>query len=136
MCYCARGVSPTVHGKQAPPLPRLLLLLLCRTGWDHRPPQGMHTPPLTPLTLIYCIDLDELSKGPGPAQGAAEENGKGETETGDQQAQGAEPPPAEEEREDPSAFLRQEGEDVLAYATRIFNKVYRDDILRLAGMEV
>ena len=90
-----------------------------------------------PLRLLNCCaDLDEVSKGPPQAQGA-EESGKRETETGDPpQAEGAEPPPAEEEREDPSAFLRLEGEEVLAYATRIFTKVYRDDIVRLAGMEV
>ena len=99
------------------------------------PPRGCtHRPSHLP-SLTCCSDLDEVSKGPGPAQGA-EESGKGETETGDPLAEGAELPQAQEEREDPSAFLRLGGEEVLAYATRIFTKVYRDDIVRLAGMEV
>ena len=132
-CGLARGVSATVRGKQAPPP-------CCYYSADlvgiPAPPRGCIPHPSHPPTLIYCCtDLDEVSKGPGPAQGA-EESGKGETETGDPLAEGAELPQAQEEREDPSAFLRLGGEEVLAYATRIFTKVYRDDIVRLAGMEV
>lgn len=37
--------------------------------------------------------------------------------------------------EDPSAFLRREGEDALSYACRIFRRVYEEDIERLLGVK-
>ena len=71
-------------------------------------------------------DLDEGAASSDPTQGPAEGQG------------GAGPQGAAEQKEteDPSAFLRQEGEAAEAYASRIFERVYGHDIERVLRMEV
>ena len=61
-----------------------------------------------------------------PAKGGAEADGS--AASGEEEALAA--------RDDPSAFLRGPWELPLGYAVRIFDKVYRADIERLAGLTV
>ena len=81
------------------------------------------------ISLWFISDLDEVSKGPsanGEASGVDGQNSEGEGKEKEE----------EEAQEDLSVFLRKEGEAVLSYAGRIFDKVYRADIERLVGMNV
>ena len=75
-------------------------------------------------------DLDEGAAPSDPTQGPAE----GQDGAGPQPGQ--EGAAEQKEAEDPSAFLRQEGEAAEAYASRIFERVYGHDIERVLRMEV
>ncbi len=75
-------------------------------------------------------DLDEGAAPSDPTQGPAE----GQDGAGRQTDQ--EGAVEQKEAEDPSAFLRQEGEAAEAYARRIFERVYGHDIERVLRMEV
>lgn len=75
-------------------------------------------------------DLDEGAAPSDPTQGPAE----GQDGAGSQAGQ--EGAAEQKEAEDPSAFLRQEGETADAYARRIFERVYGHDIERVLRMEV
>lgn len=75
-------------------------------------------------------DLDEGAAPSDPTQGPAE----GQDGAGPQAGQ--EGAAEQKEAEDPSAFLRQEGEAADAYASRIFERVYGHDIERVLRMEV
>ena len=76
-------------------------------------------------------DLDEGAAPSDPIQGPAE--GQSEAAPDGQSAPEA---AGEKEAEDPSAFLRQEGEAADVYASRIFERVYGHDIERVLRMEV
>ncbi|DBA95757.1 hypothetical protein WJX77_000574 [Trebouxia sp. C0004] len=74
-------------------------------------------------------DLDEGAAPSDPTQGPAE----GQDGAGPQADQ--EEAKEQKEAEDPSAFLRQDGETAEAYACRIFERVYGHDIERVLRME-
>lgn len=74
-------------------------------------------------------DLDEGAAPSDPTQGPAEGQAEGGPQAG--QEAGAE----QREAEDPSAFLRQDGEAADPYARRIFERVYGHDIERVLRME-
>ena len=94
---------------------------------------------LSELACNICIlcradvvtDLDEGAAPSYPIQGPAE----GQSEA-DPDGHPAPQPAGEKEAEDPSAFLRQEGEAADVYACRIFERVYGHDIERVLRMEV
>ena len=91
------------------------------------------------LALNVCLlcradavtDLDEGAAPSDPIQGPAE--GQSEAAPDGQSAPEA---AGEKEAEDPSAFLRQQGEAADVYASRIFERVYGHDIERVLRMEV
>ena len=70
-------------------------------------------------------DLDEGAAPQDPLEGPAAASS--DPSTADAQ---------KAEAEDPSVFLRQEGEEPETYARRIFRRVYHDDIQRVLTMEV
>ena len=70
-------------------------------------------------------DLDEGAAPQDPLEGPAAASS--DPSTADAQ---------KAEAEDPSVFLRQEGEEPETYARRIFRRVYHDDIQRVLSMEV
>ena len=76
-------------------------------------------------------DLDEGAAPSDPTQGPAEGQSEAAPE-GPSAPETAE----QKEAEDPSAFLRQEGEAADVYARRIFERVYGHDIERVLRMEV
>ncbi len=75
-------------------------------------------------------DLDEGAAPSDPTQGPAE----GQAEAGPEAD--LEAAAEQKEVEDPSAFLRQDGEAADVYARRIFERVYGHDIERVLRMEV
>ncbi|KXZ51045.1 hypothetical protein GPECTOR_14g32 [Gonium pectorale] len=76
-------------------------------------------------------DLDEQAqREEGQQQQAAEANGAAEGEEG-----GAAAAATAAVAEDPSFYLRRDGEDSLDYASRIFERVYATDIERLCGVK-
>ena len=91
-----------------------------------------------PFSAFACradavTDLDEGAAPSDPTQGPAE----GQAEAPSDRQSGAQLEPAEpKETEDPSAFLRKEGEAADVYARRIFERVYGHDIERVLRMEV
>ena len=98
-----------------------------------------HCTGLSELACNICIlcradavtDLDEGAAPSDPIQGPAE----GQSEA-DPDGHPAPEPAGKKEAEDPSAFLRQEGEAADVYARRIFERVYGHDIERVLRMEV
>lgn len=92
----------------------------------------------SPCSAFACradavTDLDEGAAPSDPTQGPAE----GQSEASPDRQSGAALEPAEpKETEDPSAFLRKEGEAADVYARRIFERVYGHDIERVLQMEV
>ena len=90
------------------------------------------------MALSWCradavTDLDEGAAPSDPTQGPAE----GQAKAGpDGQSEAAPGSADAKEAEDPSAFLRQEGEAADVYARRIFERVYGHDIERVLQMEV
>ncbi len=75
-------------------------------------------------------DLDEGAAPSDPTQGPAEGQDGASPQVGQEGAA------EQKEAEDPSAFLRQEGEAAETYASRIFERVYGHDIERVLRMEV
>lgn len=82
-------------------------------------------------------DLDEGAAPSDPTQGPAEgQAGDGPQPDSDSAAQPEADSAAQQQAsKDPSAFLRQEGEDANVYARRIFERVYGHDIERVLRME-
>lgn len=98
--------------------------------------------PNPPLT-----DLDDQAAREGGQPGKQEEGDKeggegkeGAAEAGEQseeaRAAAASAAAAAAQAEDPSFFLRRDGEPALEYAARVFGRVYTTDIQRLAEVKV
>jgi hypothetical protein len=76
-------------------------------------------------------DLDEQAQ-----QEAGEPPGSGGDAAANGPANGERGATAAAAAEDPSAFLRRDGEAALDYAARVFRRVFQEDIVRLLGVKV
>ncbi len=96
-------------------------------------------------SFVGCMtDLDETSneptRGEDAGNGAAAADGAAANAAGAEPEVGADGVPVPDAAEEASFFARQEGpqglEQPLAYAMRIFERVFTTDIQRLLGMTV
>ena len=78
---------------------------------------------ISQIPLTSPSDLDEVSKGASAAGKGGKEGALAAAAGKEGTKEGGEEEEEEEIKDDPSAFLKGEGEGVLAYAERVFDKV-------------